>query len=205
MHSSERSGFFSAIPQPIRARMRELEAIDQRDRVDGTAHLDRLRQVPSETGRFLALMALMSPDGPMLELGTSAGYSTLWLALACRKRGQLLTTCELLPAKVALARETLRTAAVEDVVQCREGDALELLQSYDTLAFCFWDCDKARSMDYYLQVVPRLLPGGLFLADNAISHLEAMGPMLDRAQDDSRVVAVVVPIGKGVLVCRRTE
>lgn len=204
MEAGDQASLFSNIPELVAARMRQLEAIDARDRADGTAHLARLRQVPPETGRFLALMALMSPDGPMLELGTSAGYSTLWLGLACRRLGRKLTTCELLPAKAALARETLEQAAVLDVVDSVEADALEVLRAFERLAFCFWDCDKGRSLDYYTLAVPKLVPGGLFLADNAISHVEQMGAVLEQAQADPRVDALVVPIGKGVLLCRRS-
>ena len=65
-------------------RMRILEEQDAADRVDGTPRLERLRQIPPETGRFLALMLAGAPQGEVLEIGTSAGYSTLWLTLTGR-------------------------------------------------------------------------------------------------------------------------
>lgn len=197
-------GPFSAIPEPVQARMRALERIDGRDKVDGTEHDDRLRQVPPDTGRFLSFLALLSPDGPMLELGTSGGYSTLWLALACRQLGRTLTTCEHLPGKAALARETIHQAGVSDVVHLVEDDALKTVRTFERLAFCFLDCDKSRSLDYYREVLARLAPGGLFLVDNAISHAERMADALNLALTDPRVDAVVVPVGKGVLVSRRS-
>jgi len=82
-----------------------LEAIDARDRTDGTPRAQRMRQVPPETGRFIALLAASAPAGAHLETGTSAGYSALWLALACRETGRRPTTFEALPAKAALADE----------------------------------------------------------------------------------------------------
>ncbi|MEW5925746.1 MAG: O-methyltransferase, partial [Candidatus Zixiibacteriota bacterium] len=78
---------FPNIPDTILTQMRRLEEIDKRDRTDGTPKLERLRQVPRETGMFLAIMAANAPDGTMIEIGTSAGYSTLFLALACREKG----------------------------------------------------------------------------------------------------------------------
>ena len=194
---------FHDIPEPLKVRMHYLEEIDSRDRQDGTPHLKRLRQVPPETGRFIALLAASAPPGAYIEIGTSAGYSTLWLALACRQSGRTITTFEILEEKVQLARETFRLAGVEDVVESVQGDARSHIAGLGGLAFCFLDAEKDVYQDCYDLVVPSLVPGGLLLADNAIDHKQALGPMLDRALNDARVDALVVPIGKGVLVCRK--
>lgn len=184
-------------------RMRGLEERDARDRADGTPRMQRLRQIPPETGQFIALLASLAPDGGMIEIGTSAGYSALWLALACRARGCALTTYEVLADKAELARETFRLAQVEDVVTLVEADAREHLANAGDIAFCFLDAEKELYLECYDLVVPRLVGGGLFLADNLISHAEELRPFLNYVQADERVDALVVPIGKGVLVCRR--
>jgi caffeoyl-CoA O-methyltransferase len=194
---------FHSIPQPIIDRMRHLEKIDAQDRQDGTPRLQRLRQVPPQTGRFLALLAASSPLGTWIEIGSSAGYSTLWLALACRETGRTLTTFEVLEQKAALARETFRLAQVADVVTLVAGDAREHLASIADIAFCFLDADKEVYADCYDLVVPRLVPGGLLVADNALSHREMLRPLIDRALADERLDALVVPIGTGELVCRK--
>jgi caffeoyl-CoA O-methyltransferase len=194
---------FHSIPQPIIDRMRHLEKIDAQDRQDGTPRLQRLRQVPPQTGRFLALLAASSPLGTWIEIGSSAGYSTLWLALACRETGRTLTTFEVLEQKAALARETVRLAQVADVVTLVAGDAREHLASIADIAFCFLDADKEVYADCYDLVVPRLVPGGLLVADNALSHREMLQPLIDRALADERLDALVVPIGTGELVCRK--
>src|ERR1035438_8693251 len=106
---------FHPIREPVLARMRHLEQLDAVDRQDGTPLLERLRQIPPETGRFLALLAAGAPDGQLIEIGSSAGYSTMWLALACEMTGRSLTTYEVLPEKAAWARETFRVAQVEGV------------------------------------------------------------------------------------------
>lgn len=196
---------FHDIPPPILERMRHLEAIDAQDRKDGTPRPQRLRQIPPQTGRFLALLAAGAPDGAWVEIGTSAGYSTLWLALACRETGRTITTFELLADKAALARETLRLAEVEDIVELVHGDAREHLAAYRDIAFCFLDADKDIYADCYEIVVPNMVSGGLLVADNAINHRETLQPLLDRALSEERVDALVVPIGKGELVCRRTR
>lgn len=194
---------FHPIPQPILARMRELEKIDGRDRADGTPHLARLRQIPPDTGRFLALLAASAPPGQVVEIGTSAGYSTLWLALACRATGRSLTTFEVLPEKIALAKETFALAGVDDVVTLVAGDARSHLPAMAGIGFCFLDAEKEVYADCYEAVVPRLVSGGLLVADNAVSHQDALRPILDRAQTDPRVDALIVPLGKGELICRK--
>ena len=194
---------FEAISPAMLSRMRELEAIDLHDRNDGTPQIERLRQVPPEVGRFIALLAAASPAGPIVEIVTSAGYSTLWLALAARATGRRVVTFEIDPAKVALARATFAAAAVADVVELVHGDALAHLAAFAGIGFCFLDAEKESYQPYYELVVPRLVPGGILVADNAISHQAALGPMLDHALSDVRVDALIVPIGTGDLVCRK--
>ena len=194
---------FHDIPQAITARMAYLEGIDIRDRVDGTARLQRLRQIPPDTGRFVALLAAGAPPGRYLEIGTSAGYSALWIALACRQVGRRLTTYEVMAEKAALARETFALTGVGDVVEFVHGDARDHLEGDSDIAFCFLDAEKEVYRDCYEAVIPRLVSGGLLVADNAINHAPTLQPMLDRALADERVDAMIVPIAKGELVCRK--
>ncbi len=194
---------FHTIPEAFQPRMRELEEIDARDRKDGTPRMQRLRQVPPETGKFIALLAASAPDGAYIEVGTSAGYSTLWLALACRAVNRRITTFEILPEKACIARETFQMTGVEDVVELVEGDARTILPQHRNIAFCFLDAEKEIYGEIYDLIIPRMVPGGILVADNAINYRETLQPMLDRAMGDQRVDALVVPIGTGELVCRK--
>jgi predicted O-methyltransferase YrrM len=194
---------FHDIPTDVLQRMHELEARDQVDRADGTPRLARLRQVPPATGRFLALWAASAPDASWVEIGTSAGYSALWLSLACRATGHVLTTFEVLAEKVALARETFSRAGIDDVVRLVEGDFLDHVGELGPVGFCFLDAEKDAYAACYDVVVPHLVPGGILIADNAINHQAVLQPMLDTALADGRVDALIVPIGTGELVCRK--
>lgn len=71
------------------------------------------------------------------------------------------------------------------------------------IAFCFLDAEKEVYGECYELVIPRLVAGGLLIADNAINHRETLQPMLERALADERVDALIVPIGKGELLCRK--
>lgn len=194
---------FHNIRPSILARMQYLEMIDAQDRQDGTPRRNRLRQIPPETGRFLALLLAGAPEGAVLEIGTSAGYSTLWLALACEMQQRQVVTFELLAEKARIARETFQAAEVADIVTLVEGDALDNLPRYEQIGFCFLDAEKEIYEACYEAIVPKLVPGGLLVADNAVNHREALKPMIAKALKDERVDALIIPIGKGELVCRK--
>ena len=194
---------FHNIPQTVADRMKYLEDLNAKHRRDGTPHWQRLRQIPPETGRFIALLAASAPEGTYLEIGTSAGYSTLWLALACKEVGRKITTFEVLEQKVKLARETFKLAGVEDIVELVTGDARDYLHNYKKISFCFLDPEKEAYLDCYDKLIPDMVKGGLLVADNAISHKDVLKPMLERALNDQRVDALIVPIGSGELVCRK--
>ena len=183
--------------------MRQLERQDAADRLDGTPTSRRLRQISPETGRFLALLAASAPPGKWVEIGTSAGYSTLWLALAAMETGRKVITFDVDPAKVALARETFRLAGVEDWVEPVEADARQQLPALEDISLCFIDTEKELYLDCYELVVPRMVVGGILVADNAISHREELTALLERVMRDKRVDALVVPIGMGDLLCRK--
>jgi caffeoyl-CoA O-methyltransferase len=194
---------FHDIPTAMLARMHQLEALDAIDREDGTSRFKRLRQIPPETGKFIALLAASAPAGRYIEIGTSAGYSTLWLALACAATGRTITSFELMEEKARLARETISAAGVGNIVELIADDAIKHIGAFTNLSFCFLDAEKEIYGECYECVIPNLVQGGLLVADNAINHAQVLQPMLDRALNDQRVDGMIVPVGKGVLVCRK--
>lgn len=194
---------FHEIPEPMRDRMRELETKDSIERKDGTPRLKRLRQITPETGKFLAVMAASAPPGDIIEIGTSAGYSTMWLALGAQASGKKIITFELMEEKVIKAKETFRQTHLESIVDLRAGDALVLLDEVKSCGFCFLDCEKELYFDCYKKVVPKLVSGGLLICDNAINHRETLQPMMDYALKDERVDCVLVPIGYGEFLVRK--
>lgn len=164
---------------------------------------DRLRQVPPATGRFLSLLAFAAPDGAWIEVGTSGGYSALWLSLTARERGARLRTFEISEKKAELARESFKIAGVEDVVDLVVGDALDHLEDCSSVAFCFLDTEKELYGPCYDLVIPRMVPGAILAADNVVSHENVLRPWNDAVLGDPRVDAVVVPVGSGVMVARK--
>jgi predicted O-methyltransferase YrrM len=162
-----------------------------------------LRSVSEEVGRCLALLAISAPQGAFLELGSSGGYSSLWLSLAARARGVTLTTVDLNEKKVALARENIGRAGAADSVEVCHGDALDYATRFENIAFCFSDIEPPElNAKVYEKVVPRLVPGGWLVIDNVTSP-RLQTELLNRAEKDPRVDSVLLPFPKGDLICRK--
>ncbi len=193
---------FHEIPKEMKKRMLYLEQVDASDRIDGTERLKRLRQIPPETGKFLSILAANCPAGEYIEIGTSAGYSSLWISLAL-KSGVKLKTFEILPEKAKLARETFNLSGVSDKIELIEGDFLKMTESVGPVAFCFIDCEKDIYQKCFDAISAKLVSGSLIVADNAINHFEHLKPMITQAENDERFDTLIVSIGKGEFVCRR--
>ena len=102
-----------------------------------------------------------------------------------------------------LARETFRSAGMEQFIEVVEGDARDRLANYRQVAFLFLDTEKEIYQECYDLVVPNLVPGGFLAADNVISHQTQLASFIDFVREDRRVDALSVPVGKGLLVCRK--
>ena len=187
---------FHDISADMRQVMRALEEQVARDQPS-------LRSVDTDVGRVLSLLAISAPQGAFLELGSSGGYSSLWLSLAARARGVTLTTVDLNEKKVALARHNVSSAGAADSVQVLHGDAFDYATRFERLAFCFSDIEPPElNGKIYDLVVPRLVPGGWLVIDNVTSP-RIQTDLLNRAQTDTRVDCVLLPFPKGDLVCRK--
>jgi caffeoyl-CoA O-methyltransferase len=194
---------FQEITKEMQQRMTFLEDIDKKDRNDGTEKLQRLRQILPETGKFIALLAANCPKGDFVEIGTSAGYSTLWISLALKDREEKIKTFEILPEKAKLARITFSGSNVSDKIELIEGDFLKNHACVKEIAFCFLDCEKNLYEKCFELVSEKLIKGGLLIADNAINHYESIKGMIQKAENDNRFDCLTVPVGKGEFLCRR--
>ena len=162
-----------------------------------------LRSVDTDVGRVLSLLAISAPPGPFLELGSSGGYSSLWLSLAARAKGVTLTTVDLNEKKVALAKENVSRAGAASTVQVFHGDAFDFATRFDNLAFCFSDIEPPElNGKIYELIVPRLVPGGWLVIDNVTSPRH-QAEIIKRAHSDPRVDCVLLPFPKGDLICRK--
>ncbi len=192
------------VPERVRAVMRRLERADATDRVDGTPRERRLRAVRPEVGEFLLVLALGARTREIVEIGTSGGYSTLWLAVAAGRNGGRVVTFEVDPAKVARARETFARAGVEALVSLRAESAVAGLGRLERPAdLLFLDAEKEDYEDFLIPAVAALRPGGLLVADNLTSHAEDLEGFRRVALGHPELAGLVVPVGRGELVAVR--
>ena len=157
------------------------------------ATLDEMRAakqfgVPEADGRRLRLLAEASGAREVVEIGTSTGYSGLWLCLGVRQSGGHVTTFEIDPRRAARAREFFKKAGVANHITVIEGDAHKTLANLKgTVDLVFLDADKEGYPDYLRQLLPLVRPGGLILAHNvskAPEYIQAVAsnPELETVQ-----------------------
>jgi predicted O-methyltransferase YrrM len=177
-----------------------LDRLYEEDAAQRAANLpssQRTRNVDRETGRWLNLLVRATGARSLLEIGSSNGVSTLWLAAAVVETGGKITGTELIAERAAEANANLAAAGLDAVARVLVGDAAEsIAEAGAPFDFVFIDAEKDDYVGHFLAVIDLILPGGLILADNVISHdLSAYQTML-RARDD--VETITMPIGRGI-------
>jgi predicted O-methyltransferase YrrM len=138
----------------------------------------------------------------VLELGTSNGYSTLWLADAVQTTGGHVLTLEIDPARTAEARANLARAGLDAYVECRTQGAGQALteQPPDAWQFVFLDAERPQYAAFWPMLMNALEPGGLLAIDNAISHASELTAVRALIDADDRLTASLVPIGAGLVL-----
>jgi predicted O-methyltransferase YrrM len=165
-----------------------------------------LLPVGPATAALLSILIRESEARAILEVGTSYGYSTVWLADAARATGGLVTTLELHPRKVEYARTQLARAGLAEFVDFRVGDALATLHSlpgpFDFVLIDLWKDLYVASFD---AIYPKLADGALIVADNMIfperarPDAESYRRHVRAARD---VTSVLLPVGSGIELSR---
>jgi len=159
----------------------------------------RMLNVAPQTGRLLGILVRATDAHRILEVGTSNGYSTIWLAWAAHETGGHVTTVERAAAKAALASTNLHRAGLSHLVTLLQGAALDMLAGqtgpYDLV---FLDADRPNYLAYLDLLLPRIRSGGLLVADNTISHAHELRGFLRRVENDSTLETLTLPVGSGV-------
>ena len=185
----------------LNAVLSELEAFGEAH--DATAeHPARMLNITRDTGQFLAALVRLQRPTRILEVGTSNGYSTLWLAEAARVCRCLIETIERNPHKLALARDTFCRAGVADVITQIAGEAATVLASTaaETYEFIFLDATRLDYAAWWPDLQRILRPGGVIVCDNATSHPHEFVAFANEVARTRGFATVLVPIGKGELM-----
>jgi predicted O-methyltransferase YrrM len=167
--------------------------------------LDRLRNLEPETAQLLALLVRALDAKTLLELGTSNGYSTLWLADAMRATGGRLVSVELDRERSRAAGNNLERAGLEAVVELRVEDAAQALarSSDGQWDLIFLDAERPHYVSYWPDLIRSLRPGGLLAVDNVISHEHELTEFRDLVARSDGFAEALVPTGAGLLLILR--
>ena len=152
------------------------------------------------TAEFLYISIIEHGAKNVLEVGTSNGYSGLWLSKALKVTGGHLTTIEYYPKRQNIAIEHFTKCGTIDVVTPLIGSACDVLRELPEDAkfdFVFVDANKRESIDYFNLIHPHLVKGGIYTCDNVLSHQEKVQPFIDaiNAHPDYENVVLQLPAG----------
>ena len=165
-----------------------------------TDRIQRYRNVEPESALFLAMQIHIQQSKEILEIGTSTGYSTLWLAHAVQQTQGRVTTLEIDPARTAQAQHHAQELGLDDVIDFWVGDAEKYLtkatQQYD---FIFLDAERDAYVGYWAFLQKMLNPcGGVLIVDNVISHAAQVRCFIELIENDPRFISMTLPIGAGL-------
>lgn len=144
---------------------------DAAERAAGLPSSERRRNVDRDAGQFLSLLARAIRAWSILEIGSSNGVSTIWLALAAREVGGHVLGLELREDRAREAQANLAAAGLADVASVRCTDALKAVPTLEgPYDFVFIDAEKDDYAQHIRNVIDRVKPNGLIVADNVVSH-----------------------------------
>jgi caffeoyl-CoA O-methyltransferase len=175
-------------------------------------------QIGPDQGGFMTLLTRLAGARRAVEVGTFTGYSAICLARGLADGGRLIC-CDVSEEWTSVARPYWQRAGVADRIELRLGPGLDTLRALPATAdldLAFIDADKGGYIGYWDELVPRLRPGGIILADNTlysgavadpadrapvVQHIRAFN---DHAAADRRVDLVLLPVGDGLTIARKS-
>jgi predicted O-methyltransferase YrrM len=197
------AGAAGVAPRPVKRDPAQLQQL--LNEMDAKGH--QYWSVPRKDGEFLHLLVKATRARNVLEVGTSHGFSAIWMGLALEETGGRLTTIEIDSVRHDLARRNVAEAGLSQRITLIKGDAhVEVTKLEGPFDFVFLDADKEGQVDYFNKLYPRkLAPGGILAVHNAIQYASSMRDYLDlvRKHPDFDTVILSVTMDDGFCVSYR--
>lgn len=162
------------------------------------------------TANFLNMLIKISDAKSVVEVGTSNGYSGIWLAKALQKTGGRLTTIEFWEKRIIPARENFKTCEVDDVITIKQGSACEVLEELCaddnfSIDLAFIDANKTEYLQYFEIIDKKLKKGGIITADNITSHPEKVANFVEAIKSNPNYQVEILDLPGGLLVAYKCE
>jgi predicted O-methyltransferase YrrM len=162
--------------------------------------------IAPENGQFLSILIRSIQAQNVLEVGTSNGYSTIWLAAALKETGGKLITLEFDPKRAAEAQAHLKEVNLDDIVEIRVGNALDEIPKCDTtFDLVFLDAQKDEYLRYLELVLPNIRSGGIIVADDTMTMRDEMLDYVEFVFDTPLLHSVDIPLDDGIILSYRTK
>lgn len=192
---------------PLETLKAELERFGEAHDAATNERPRRMFNITRETGEFLLVLVRATAARRVLEIGTSNGYSTLWLAEATKALDGSVTTVELADYKIKLASDNFARSGLSAFITQVRDDAGRFLERSEASAYdlVFLDSDRSEYAGWWHKLRRVLRPGGLLVVDNATSHAEEMAPLVALVGADRDFARCLVPVGKGEYVAVKTS
>jgi predicted O-methyltransferase YrrM len=193
------------VTDPLDNVLAELEQFGKANDASTTERPRRMLNITRDTGEFLAVLVRATLSRRVLEIGTSNGYSTLWLASAARAVSGSVTTVELAEYKIRLASANFTRAGVARYISLIHDDGGHVLERLADSAFdfIFLDSERPEYPGWWPNLRRVLRPGGLLVVDNVTSHPEQMAPFVALVNADAEFSTSLVPVGNGEFLAVR--
>jgi predicted O-methyltransferase YrrM len=173
------------------------ESIERVERFIGS--VDDAFAVPREAGAFMHALILATGAKRAIEIGTSYGYSGLWIASALVENGGRMITIDHDPKKTSAARSTFEAAGLGAVVECRTGEACDVLPDLEgPIDFALNDADKQNCVKYVELLSRKLGPRGVILTDNTTTHADQLAGFIQWVRGLEGFFSTSVPVGNGM-------
>jgi predicted O-methyltransferase YrrM len=187
------------VDDQLQSLMAELEQFAKANDSSTSERPRKMLNITRDTGEFLAVLIRATLARRVLEIGTSNGYSTLWLASAARAIGGSVTTVEFSDYKVGLASKNFERSGLASYISLVHDDAGRVLErSADSASdFIFLDSERPEYPGWWRNLKRVLRPGGLLVVDNATSHPQEMAPFVALVEADTSFTTSLVPVGNG--------
>jgi predicted O-methyltransferase YrrM len=187
----------------VRAVLSELEAWGlENDRIQ-TDRARKMLNLERETAEIVSSLIISREAKSVLEIGTSNGYSTIWLAASIEPGGRV-TSIERNPEKLRMARENLERAGLLDRTVLLLGDATQIISELEgPFDAVFFDADRVTAPEQLDLLMPKLSPEPLLLADNVLSHPEEIAGYLAAIRSQTDFEHTILPVGKGLSIAFR--